>query len=245
MLPVKLDSDPWLGQLFGYPVFRLATGKDPSPENQSLTDIAALKEAFVYVRVPCADIREVNELLEKGFRVVDTALRFRRNVPSPGDGDNDSVREATAADFGPVMDIAGQCFRYSRFHLDPLVPRPLADAIKRAWMDSYRLGKRGRGCLVAERGGKVAGFLAVLDSPGEKATRVIDLIGVRTEDQGSGVGRALVNSFMREAWPDVEELEVGTQAANVPSVRLYEACGFRFAEAAYVLHAHFRGGRPV
>ena len=243
---MKFEPDPWLGQLFGYPVFRVAAGGDLSPRDQSPTDIPALKEAFVYARVPCAEIGQVNELLKKGFRVVDTALRFRRKVSAPGLGEKDqTVRDAKAADFGPVMDIAGECFRYSRFHLDPLVPRPLADAIKRAWMDSYRLGKRGCGCLVAERAGKVAGFLAVLDSSGEKATRVIDLIGVRTDEQGSGVGRALVESFVQRAWPGAQELEVGTQAANVPSVRLYEACGFRFAEAAYVLHAHFQGGRAV
>ena len=34
------------------------------------------------------------------------------------------------------------------------------------------------------------------------------------------------------------ELRVGTQAANVPSVRLYEPLGFSLASAAYVLHLH-------
>ena len=33
-------------------------------------------------------------------------------------------------------------------------------------------------------------------------------------------------------------LRVGTQVANVPSLRLYENCGFRVAESAYVLHGH-------
>jgi hypothetical protein len=34
---------------------------------------------------------------------------------------------------------------------------------------------------------------------------------------------------------------VGTQAANIPSLRLYESFGFRVCETAYVLHAHVGG----
>jgi hypothetical protein len=36
-------------------------------------------------------------------------------------------------------------------------------------------------------------------------------------------------------------MRVGTQIANIPSLRLYERLGFTMAESAYVLHAH-RGG---
>ena len=37
-------------------------------------------------------------------------------------------------------------------------------------------------------------------------------------------------------------LRVGTQAANTPSVRLYESLGFRLSQAQFVLHHHGRGG---
>ncbi len=39
------------------------------------------------------------------------------------------------------------------------------------------------------------------------------------------------------------ELVVGTQAANTPSVRLYEGLGFRLTSAQLVLHHHGAGGR--
>lgn len=35
---------------------------------------------------------------------------------------------------------------------------------------------------------------------------------------------------------------VGTQAANVAAVRLYESLGFRLSQASFVLHHHGRGG---
>jgi ribosomal protein S18 acetylase RimI-like enzyme len=34
---------------------------------------------------------------------------------------------------------------------------------------------------------------------------------------------------------------VGTQAANIPSVRLYESLGFRLRSSQYVLHHHGKG----
>jgi hypothetical protein len=40
-----------------------------------------------------------------------------------------------------------------------------------------------------------------------------------------------------------EGFRVGTQAANAPSVRLYESLGFRFRDAQFVLHHHGHG-RP-
>jgi ribosomal protein S18 acetylase RimI-like enzyme len=149
------------------------------------------------------------------------------------------VRAAGPADFDQVVQIAGSAFKYSRFHLDPLVSKTLADNIKRSWMESYRRGTRGSGCLVATLEDVVVGFLAIVETTGEHAARIIDLIGVDPSAQGRGVGRALVDTFIREASGQATRLEVGTQVANAPSVRLYENCGFRFAGAAYTLHGHF------
>jgi ribosomal protein S18 acetylase RimI-like enzyme len=159
------------------------------------------------------------------------------------------VRAATAADYDRVVEIAGSAFRYSRFHLDPLIRRDVANGIKRGWMQSYRDGSRGAGCLVAtESAGKserVVGFLGILELRREHTVQVIDLIAVDGSAQGRGVGRALVERFVFAAAARAAEVEVGTQAANVPSVRLYEACGFKLASAEYVLHAHLRDGKAA
>ena len=45
-----------------------------------------------------------------------------------------------------------------------------------------------------------------------------------------------------EHYRDVNELIVGTQVANVPSVQLYESLGFRLKSSQYVLHMHVREG---
>lgn len=224
-------EDAWLTGLFGRPVSRVEPGGDvsslPSP-------------GFAYAKVQAADIAEVSRLEAAGFRVVDVNMTFSR-----GGGDAPApvapIVRVDAATVPDVLDIAGSCFRYSRFHLDPRVDAALAGRIKREWVRSYAEGRRGHSLWAALDGGKPAGFLAVLTTEsGGKRQAVIDLIGVATANQGRGLGRDLTRFFIRE-FAGCDELLVGTQAANAPSMRLYESCGFRVSRAAYVLHRHSEG----
>jgi ribosomal protein S18 acetylase RimI-like enzyme len=65
---------------------------------------------------------------------------------------------------------------------------------------------------------------------------VIDLIAVATDAHGRGAGSALTAAFagLYTGMPRV----VGTQIANVPSIRLYTKLGFALARSQYVLHLH-------
>ena len=84
------------------------------------------------------------------------------------------------------------------------------------------------------------GFLAALKSH-DGAQAIIDLVGVHPDAQRQGVGRTMIVRFA-EHYRDVNELIVGTQVANVPSVQLYESLGFRLKSSQYVLHMHVREG---
>ena len=241
-----IEPDAWLARLFGYPVFRVSSTTGHAPDAAVLRDALPAGDAFLFARLPASNVTAMHQYTDLGFRAVDLTLRFTRapggsGAPAP----ELCVREARGADWDGVLGIAESAFRYSRFHLDPLVPAPVANAIKRAWMQSYRDGTRGAGCLVALRKGangeRVAGFLGRVEAKrGGNVAHVIDLIAVDGASQGIGVGRALVEAFVQAAAGRATEVEVGTQAANVPSVRLYEACGFRLADASWVMHGHFR-----
>ncbi len=149
------------------------------------------------------------------------------------------VREVSAEDDETVLGIAGRCFRYSRFHLDPLVPRATADRIKREWVQSYIRKQRGEALYVVIREGQPEGFLAVLGSSvGDRRVRTIDLMGVDRAAQGRGMGEALVRFFIERYREECEDLRVGTQAANLPSLALYRKCGFGIVGTQYVLHMH-------
>ena len=45
-------------------------------------------------------------------------------------------------------------------------------------------------------------------------------------------------NFATNNLDDFEYIRVGTQLANVPSLRLYEKLGFYIVDAAYVFHYH-------
>jgi len=235
---VKVNPDLWLAETIGRPAFRV-TADGHSPLTPSLA------AGFYYAKIPTADVASVMSLGCLGFSVVDVNVtlecstpRETKLAPSPV-----RVREHRDEDAPAALEIADTSFVFSRFHLDPNFPKHMANRIKREWVASYVRGDRGDRLLVAELDGQVAGFLAALVSTDDRSSvGTIDLIGVSPMFQRRGVGRCLVTEFLR-VYSDKTKLRVGTQVANAPSIRLYEQCGFRFAESAYVLHAHIMQGR--
>jgi ribosomal protein S18 acetylase RimI-like enzyme len=206
-----------------------------------LRETSQANPAFYFAKVPTRRIDQVDALTQAGFRVVDVNVTLERE-PTPlarPPGLDPAVRDYAPDDREAVLRIAASAFVYSRFHLDPKIPADLADSVKCAWADSYCQGTRGERLLVADVDGKVAGFLAILTRGGLKGPeRIIDLVAVGKSYQARGVGRKLVEVFIVQSTGCAASLKVGTQAANVPSIRLYERCGFRMAETVYVLHAH-------
>lgn len=230
-----LVEDPWLGAVLGRRAWNAAPG-GAAP----LSELSKAGAQFATAKIDCADTGAALELQDAGFRVVDTALTFeaaRADAPGASPG----VRFARPGDRGAVEGIAGRAFRYSRFHLDPRLPGALADRVKVAWAGNWFAGARGDGMVLAEDAGAVAGFLQLLWNGG---TLVIDLVAVRPESARKGLARAMIGFAQANGTGDARRpagLRVGTQAANAPSVGLYESLGFRLRGAKFVLHHH--GGR--
>lgn len=233
---MAIASDEWLARVLERPVYKVA---GPLEEGE----LARAGRGFFYAKVDVRDVERVRALTRAGFFVVDVNVTFAHEaraarVEAPADV---LVSRAGSGDEA-VLAIAGSCFRFSRFHLDPDFDRALADRVKREWVASYLAGRRGERLLVARRAGRPVGFLAVLATPG---AWVIDLVGVATEEQSRGAGRALVAAFFEEGRrAGAATFRVGTQVANVPSLRFYERAGFRVESSQYVLHRHAREGDP-
>lgn len=230
-----LVADPWLGGILGRPAFRLAA---PLVSPQALA-----APVFVTAKVDAARMEQAVALQDIGFRVVDTALTFdavHLDVPAP----DSRVRLARSDDETMVRDVAGRAFTFTRFHLDPAMPKVLADRVKAEWAGNFFAGRRGDGMVVAEQDGRVVGFLQLLwDKTGRL---VIDLIGVAPEAAGQGLGRAMIGLAQAQGCGDGRlptGFVVGTQAANVPACRFYQRMGFVLCAAAQVLHHH--GSTPI
>ena len=236
-----LAPDAWLARTLGRPSFGLRLPLPPAAQLAAV--LAHLPgEAFCFAKVPEGDDVSSATLEGCGFRQVDTQVTLERGADPAPTAPRVEVRGAQPGDRDAVLDIAGSCFRYSRFHQDARIGLPTAHGVKRAWAANCLDGKRGEEVLVALDEGQPAGFLAVLLAPD---AAVIDLIGVATGSQRRGIGAALVDAFVARWRGRAPRLRVGTQAANAPSIALYERCGFRRVGATRVLHAHLRDGRPA
>ena len=234
-----LVSDAWLSRTLGVPAFALRL---PLPQTLPAQLSRLPSKAFCFAKVPEADAASCAVLKGSGFSHVDTQVTLERSAGQPPAAPRVEVRMAEKADRNAVLDIAGSCFRFSRFHQDAKIGTQTAHAVKRAWAANCLDGQRGEEVLVALDGGRPAGFLAVLYTP---EAAIIDLVAVAMQSQGRGIGAALVDVFIAR-WRDrAPRLRVGTQAANEASLCLYEGRGFVPVARTAVWHAHLQGGKPA
>jgi GNAT superfamily N-acetyltransferase len=244
---MNLSADAWLARQLGRDAFRVELADDAAGDAAaSRPALMAHREghpqAMYSAKVATTAVGAVEALSRVGFYVVDVNVTFARGAPAP-DVRSDprfTVTCATDGNARDVLDIAASAFRYSRFHLDPAIPIETAHRLKRAWVEGYLEKARGDRLFVAvDDRGVTTGFLAALVTERQGATvAVIDLIGVRNDRQRSGAGTALVSAFCVAYATRCDRYEVGTQAANLPSLRFYARFGFHVAATTYVLHMH-------
>ena len=234
-----VHPDAWLTGMLERPAFRVMAVDTPSNAWKSRLQS---EDLFVTAKLGASQVGEAGLLQDFGFRTIDTALTFEAPASILASAADPRVRFARADDRAAVAELAGSAFVYSRFHLDPAIPRWLAHRVKAAWAENFFVGERGDGMVVAEQVGAVAGFLQLLWSRGD--VLVIDLIAVAPRSARSGLARAMIAFAAVNGVGDQRRprgFRVGTQAANTPSVRLYESLGFRLSQAQFVLHHHGRG----
>jgi ribosomal protein S18 acetylase RimI-like enzyme len=207
------------------------------PDSQLRRELAAASRRFLDAKVPAADVACVAALTDLRFRVIDTNVQLERAwdpPPQPKCADGYEIAFATPADRSGVERVARKSFEFSRFHLDPQIPRETADRIKARWADNFFTGERGDAMAVARHGGEIAGFLQLIAA---ERTLVIDLIAVDPRHQRQRLASAMI-AFAMAGLAGFDRVRVGTQVANTASLRLYEKLGFCACGAYYVLHRH-------
>jgi dTDP-4-amino-4,6-dideoxy-D-galactose acyltransferase len=249
---LRIEKDGWLSDVLGVSSWKMlgVAATVPSAEIKlGLLDRAAQGAAFFSAKIPTRDVAAVTNATRAGLSVVDVNVTFdwkdvaKDDSGSGACGDGNFITETASVDDAAAIEaIAGHCFAFSRFHLDPVIGLERANEVKRQWARNACRG-RASAVYVARRQDTVTGFLAVLESRSDTGTdAVIDLVGVDAGHQGQGAGRALSRMFVDQWRGRADRLRVGTQISNIPAMRLYESIGFRAAETAYVLHAHVKNG---
>ena len=231
-----VTHDIWLSAVTDLTCYTITvSGQSLSEMTKEMTSTC-----FFTAKVDASDVKTVENLLLRGFRLIDTAVTLYWDwSPSSATplrhNSHIQVDDASKSDLVAVEGIASSSFRFSRFHLDPYFPNTVATKVKGQWARNLVLGTRGDGCLVARIDGQVVGFLGFMTN--HYGQLVIDLVAVERAAQGKGVGTAMVRALQESAHKQGRVAAVGTQAANSGSVRLYESLGFRFFSANHVMHA--------
>jgi dTDP-4-amino-4,6-dideoxy-D-galactose acyltransferase len=249
---LRVERDGWLSDVLGvssWKVLGVTAAVSPADIRADLLDRAEGGAGFFSAKIATRDVMAVTHATQAGFSVVDVNVTFDWDSDGAGASGNApnhngvmTIDAADADDAAAVEAIAGRCFAFSRFHLDPAVGLDRANEVKRQWARNACHG-RASAVYVARRQNDVVGFLAVLENrSGAGTDAIIDLVGVDAGHQGQGAGRALSRSFVEQWRGRADRLRVGTQISNIPAMRLYESIGFRVAETSYVLHAHIKDG---
>ncbi len=242
-----VKTDAWLTKILERDVYRLivdesSTDGDRFVEREAF---AALKSAvaFAYAKTAVDFMPGIRSLIRMGFTLVDTNVLFSKPIGQPDcEPGVYEIQPASAAHEDQVADLAYDSFEFSRFHLDPLIPKDLASRVKAEWTRSYFRGQRGDQMFVATREGDVVGFVLLIG--GDDHTWIIDLIAVDRRHRSQGVARGMI-SHVEAHGEGFTHVRVGTQLANIPSIRLYAQLGFVMDEAHYVFHYHqMQGRRP-
>ena len=235
-----IAEDAWLASIMGRPVFRLTVpnARTPDVERDIRNAVQGWDEAFAFAKIATANIAAAQFLEDLGFRLVDTRLGLEKSTAVSPTGREEGeagceIRAAKSLDAEAVVDLARRSFVYSRFHLDPQIPKALADRIKAEWVGNFFKGKRGDQMMLAQDAGKVVGFNQIL--VGADQGVIIDLIAVDPAWRGRGIAAELICAA-EQRYPQRTRTVVGTQAANVPSLRLYQRLGFRIFESEYIFH---------
>ena len=248
---MEICGDHWLSAIFGYRVFKIDTSLNGHPPfflNDSISrHVHQQSAAMYYAKIETNEVETVRQLGQAGFYVVDVNVTFGRDPLSPPISPSEPLKvlidEMQPDQHQAALDIAASCFKFSRFHLDPFISEKIANQIKHDWILSYIQKQRGERLFVALREQQPVGFLAALSSVTQgKRVRIIDLIGVDKRFQNQGVGKALVTFFINYYKDQSDLLQVGTQVANVPSIRLYQKLGFSIVKTQYVMHLHVQDG---
>lgn len=227
---VAIAPQPFESDIFAAPVWRADV-----EDGASLTDLGAVTDrarregvALIACRVP-EGAAAMALLPRAGFRPIERLLTFERALP---EGPAVPADVALPEEADAVAEIGQSIFVFGRYHADPEIPDAIADEFKRQWI---RNGVRGRAdaAIVARFDRRIAGFILCMR---REAVAIIDLIGVDSGHRRRGIGRWLVRRALSHYAGRCSRMRVGTQAANTPSITLYESEGFVPVAAAQTFH---------
>ena len=245
----------WDSAYFGLRMARLSifVASNQSAQVQAIADkllIAALKAAshngvqHMSLRVDVEDIGLVHALEKHGFRLMDTLVAFAFH-----EGKNHlpeisliyDLRLYRPDDYEAVLDIAAVCFKGypNRFTVDPHLPRDRSQAFYIEWAKNCCKEIMADEILIAERKGRVIGFLAYRCNP--ELERHTDV-----RIMGSGLGGCYPlrhNAFLElmkmltiRGLAKGDAIDIETQLFNMATIKFCQKLDYSYVRAKHSFH---------
>jgi hypothetical protein len=200
------------------------------------------------MRVDTDDLALAQVLETRRFQLVDTIVTYIF-IPSRQELGHFKylfkTRIYREGDRDAVLRVASEAYRnfYGRYHADPRLPRERCDRLYQIWAGKILEPGFAERIIVAERKGKVVGFLGyrmnkeILESTGVKVVGG-GLGGCLPE--GLGAYAAILEEAMREGMHRYDMQDFETQVNNVNVIRIYQKLNFEYARSKYTFHAWLR-----
>jgi ribosomal protein S18 acetylase RimI-like enzyme len=208
---------------------------------QRLSEEAALQNLdLIFARVGLERLPVIQSLEKQGAILTDVLHTFYFNTKNKillNSRRSFDVVDVAKKDMSELIKMARKVFRINHFHADPRLSKRKADELYAKWMVNCLAGYVDK-VLVAKKSNEVLGFITCRIEHVDKSHNygIIDLIGVKDEHRGKGIGLALVYRALEWFSKSTHSIYVGTQAANLPAVKLYEKAGFERVYSEADLH---------
>ncbi len=247
--PLPWDSSVFSVPMAQVPVF-LHDGGGSAREA-----VAALSDALITqcradnlrhlnIRIDADDLVLIQALETRGFYLVDTVVTYTF-IPKRQELAHVKHLFATRTyrpeDRDQIIEVARIAYQsyIGRYHADRHLPRDLSDKLYALWAEQLVDGGLAEQIIVAERKGRIVGFVGYRMKKDILAATGLKVVGGGLggcTPEGVGAYSALLEEAMREGMHRYDMQDFETQINNVNVVRIYQKLNFEYARAKYTLH---------
>ena len=222
------NKDKWLTNQFGYNVFKISEFN-----SKDLVQIDKKNnKSFTYFKTTNY-IKNKVKLNKCNFNLIEKTILFYLKI-SKRYYFQDNCRIAKKKDKNEIKEISKYSFLNSRFFQDTKIQKKIAYDVKKNWIESYFLGKRGNNILVYETKKIIHGFILLIYRKNEL---IVDLIAVKKGSRGKEIGSKLIESSI-SLYKDLRYIYAGTQESNISSISFYKKNNFKIKRKGYTFHRH-------
>lgn len=223
----------WDSKFFGYEVGKvLISDFEDFDYSKFKKDSINFKLVYVFAQ---QRLNEYNKL-----KLVDEKVTFHREIPSTVTVNTRCDYSITSFikeihDINALRQLALESGIYSRFNVDNHFDNNEFKNLYLHWINNSVKGKLALDTIIVVDHNDILGFATLT----EKTTKCADigLVAVDQTSRGKGVGLNLICEAIKRARNlGYQFVQVVTQKANIPAVRLYEKAEFKIKDITYIYH---------